>query len=357
MKILLIEDQVVTVKAIIDFCLEQGWCPKICNFNNYMEQLNDFEPDVVILDWIDDAANEDDKGRDIFEQIWIKSFKPIIIFSAIAVNIVLDEKYKASNLIRRISKGDETPVIDYLKLIQPYIPVITGLKNEFNNALIQALNSIDMMNNTQPISLNVMRYVFAKRVSTYFDKECGDAVSPPWIQYIYPAISPTLCVGDLIRNIPPDNIICKAGNAEEYKIILTPSCDLTHNKVTHALCARCYNKVKYHGFSPDRTPSKIKIDKIISSLNTGYNDSFVSLPSIPEVIPYLTIDLKKIELLPLDNIALNEDFVTEQHTYCRIASIDSPFREQIVWAYMLNSCRPGMPNRDMNIWAKDLMLP
>lgn len=44
--------------------------------------------------------------------------------------------------------------------------------------------------------------------------------------------------------------------------------------------------------------------------------------------------------------------ISLEHTYFRVASIDSPFREQIVWAYMITSCRPGMPNRDMNLWAK-----
>ena len=38
-----------------------------------------------------------------------------------------------------------------------------------------------------------------------------------------------------------------------------------------------------------------------------------------------------------------------------MASVSSPFREQIVWAYMINSCRPGMPDRDMTTWAEGIM--
>ena len=52
-----------------------------------------------------------------------------------------------------------------------------------------------------------------------------------------------------------------------------------------------------------------------------------------------------------------ESIKPEQHDYFRVASVDSPFREQIVWAYMINSCRPGMPDRNMDLWAKELMKP
>lgn len=31
------------------------------------------------------------------------------------------------------------------------------------------------------------------------------------------------------------------------------------------------------------------------------------------------------------------------------------FREQIVWAYMQNSCRPGVPDRNTKLWAKEIL--
>jgi CTP synthase len=64
-----------------------------------------------------------------------------------------------------------------------------------------------------------------------------------------------------------------------------------------------------------------------------------------------------VQLYPIEHIALRKEEILEHHKYCRIASVDSPFREQIVWAHMINACRPGMPSRDMTLWAKELILP
>lgn len=360
MKVLIVEDRIETVKGIIEYCKEKRWDPKAVSFDTFEKSLENFDPDVIVLDWKEDATGEEVGGQ-IFEKIWSKGFKPIIIFSAIAGTITLDEKYKSSNLIYIQSKGDEEPVIEYLDSIWPFVGVISGLKNEFNDALIQALNSIDMMSKAhqaQPIGQNVMRYVFARRVSTYFDKECGDDAPPPWIQYTYPAITPTLCVCDVIRSIPADGSIVKAcGDAEEYMLILTPSCDIEQGKVSQVLCAKCYSKTEFHKFDLSDQPTGNQLNRIKVYLNTGYNNSLVSLPDIPETLPYMTVNLKDIVFFPIEQIALNEDQVEGQHKYCRIASIDSPFREQIVWAHMINSCRPGMPKRDMELWARELMKP
>lgn len=357
MKVLIVEDQEETVKDIISHCNEQEWEAKLCTFDDFKDNLDDFAPDVVVLDWKDDADGEV-KGNGIFESIWLNGFKPIIIFSAMADTITLDEKYKASNLIKLQSKGDEEPVIKYLDDIYEFVPIITNLKDDFNQALIEALNSITMMNKAKPISDKVMRYVFAKRVSSFFDKECNDEKPPAWIQYTYPPITKTMCVGDIIRVLSSGIELDKPGNPEEYKIVLTPSCDIAQENVTHILCANCLPKNAYHDYPMTKEPSGKHIERIVSHLNDGYKKNLVPLPEIPNILPYMTVNLKYIELIPLEKIAINQESINpELHTYFRVSSVDSPFREQIVWSHMINSCRPGMPNRDMNTWAKELIIP
>ena len=66
---------------------------------------------------------------------------------------------------------------------------------------------------------------------------------------------------------------------------------------------------------------------------------------------------KKIGITPeqlklLNN--LSEKEINENTKYYRVASVNSPFREQIVWAHMINSCRPGMPERNMDEWAEGI---
>lgn len=357
MKVLIVEDQIETVKDIILHCEEANWEVKLCTFDDFQDELNDFEADVIVLDWKDDADGEV-KGDGIFDRIWLNGFKPIIVFSAMADTITLEEKYKASNLIKLQSKGDEEPVIKYLDDIHTFVPVISNLKDDFNEALIEALNSITMMNKTKPLSDKIMRYVFAKRVSTYFDKECSDENPPAWIQYTYPPITKTLCVADIIRVISSDINYKTSGNPEEYKIILTPSCDMAQENVTHILCASCISKDKYHDYPMNENPKESQIAKIVPHLNNGYKNNYVPLPGIPDILPYMTVNLRYVELIPIEKVALSEHNINmEQHKYYRVTSIDSPFREQIVWSHMINSCRPGMPNRDMTNWAKELMIP
>jgi len=362
MKVLFVEDKIETIKGIVEYCKDQCWTHKIIDkFDDFEISIDDFDPDVIVLDWKDDA-DDTDKGDDILEKIWLNGYKPIIIFSAFADIIKLGDKYKSSNLIRCQPKGDEQPVIEYLDMISPFVQVISSLKKEFNDALINALNSIEMMSKTLPLDEKIMRYVFAKRVSTYFDGEYRDETPPlnppPWIQYIYPAISNTLCVCDILRSIPDNNMeVNNAGQPEEYYINLTPSCDVAQSRVTRVLCAKCCSKNKFHDVSTSIKPSNKQLNKIISLLNTGYKNGLVPLPGIPNVIPYLTINLKEIVLHPIEEIAPFSKDISDKHKYCRIASIDSPYREQIVWAHMINSCRPGVPDRNMDLWAKVLMSP
>lgn len=93
---------------------------------------------------------------------------------------------------------------------------------------------------------------------------------------------------------------------------------------------------------------------MIRALNTGYNASKVALPQLPNKIPYMTIDLKSIKQATIREIALSEKEINENTKYYRVASVNSPFREQIVWAHMINSCRPGMPERNMDEWAEGI---
>jgi len=357
MKVLIIDDRPEAVRGIKDHCDDNGWECKPISFDQFDSEFLEFNPDAIVLDWKDDASGNLE-GNALLEKIWESGFKPVIIFSGYADLITLDEKYIVSNLVKIQPKGDEDPVIQYLDTIEKFIPTISTLKHDFNDALIVALNSIMPMSKTDGITDGVMRFVFAKRVSNYFDENCSEN-APPWIQYVCPPIAKSLCVCDIIKKASPvKDELLKIGDPDEYRLILTPSCDMAQGKVSHALCAKCYGKTVFHsqGIRDNPTPGQIK--SITSHLNAGYNNNYVSLPEYPELLPYLTVNLKQLEFIPLDNIALNaESIKPEQHHYFRLASVDSPFREQIVWAYMINSCRPGMPDRNMDVWAKGLMKP
>ena len=99
---------------------------------------------------------------------------------------------------------------------------------------------------------------------------------------------------------------------------------------------------------------KFKRLQIESLLNSGVNKQWVALPAYKNICPSLTVDMKKLEIIPLSKVIMDIKELKENNTYLRICSVDSPFREQIIWNYMQTSCRPGVPDRNVTAWAKDI---
>lgn len=357
MKVLVVDDIKESVKGILDSCEENGWESKLVDFDDSSDALLDFDPDVVILDWREDAERID-TGKNILDRIWDITFRPVVIFSANADIIDISSKLQMSNMLKIIRKGDETPVVDFLKGIERFVLSLSSYRKDMSNALIESLNSIDNLKNETEIEDSAVGYILSKRTSAFFDNKYISELSPSWVQYLCPPLGSCLNVCDIIR-IKTETINI-AGAPEQYYIILTPSCDLYHGegrvaKVSHVLCARCFGKELFHGIKLTESPSSGKIKSTMSKLNMGYSENYIALPGFSDIIPYMTADLKKVELIALNKIAANEKDISSDTEYVRIASICSPFREQIVWAHLQNSCRPGVPDRNTEYWAKEIL--
>ena len=358
MKVLIIDDIEDSVKGIKDYCEEKGWNTVVKPFDDVYRYVMEFDPHIIILDWCKEPG--DDTGNGILDTIWTNGYRPIVIFSGNADIIEIDDKQKQSTMLEVFSKGDEEPVNTYLEENEPYLLALAVYRKQVGSALVEAFNAI------KPISTaaseypgdTIVKYILAKRTSTYFDIQYfDDTVLPPWGMYICPAVSKDLMVCDVIRANTESTDFSKAGLPEEYLIVLTPSCDLVASrpKVTHVLCAHCSTKKDFycHNIKCEKGKEEQQIGAIKGALNKGYNDRYVALPEMVNVLPYITVDLKKIELIPLNEIATNINSING-HGYVRVLSIDSPFREQIVWAHMQNACRPGVPDRDTENWAREL---
>lgn len=363
MKLLLIEDNEKAVKGIYDYAIDNEWECMICEFEEAKNQIASFDPEVIVMDWMFDA-DEIDKGSNIFMNIYTQRFIPIIIFSAVAETIELPEKIADTPLIEVLSKGDEQQVIDCIIKWKPYIKAVNNLHHELNKSLLTSVQAIGnfMRMETYPGD-DVIKYMLHKRTTYYFDTEYMGSEPPAWIQYEYPPVQKSLLVADILRCCSTESKKDEIGFPEEYCVILTPSCDMARAKAGQTiLVAECQAA---DGFSKDAKLSKKqkngqepydkKKDGLIRSLHTGYNAAKVALPKLPNKIPYMTIDLKKIKQLTIGEIALSEKEIIPNSHYYRVASVNSPFREQIVWAHMINSCRPGMPERNMEEWAEGIM--
>lgn len=359
MKVLVIDDIPDSVKGILDSCDENGWDKKLSDFDEAYTSIMEFDPDVIVLDWRQDA-DQVDTGENILDKIWNITFRPVVLFTANAAVIDIKSKLEKSNMLHMIEKGDETPVIQFLKEMSIFSSELSSYRQNLSNALIESLNSIEYLKRESDIEQSSIGYTLSKRTSAYFDNQFISELSPCWVQYLCPPISDCLCVCDIIRVKTEVDKMDDLGEPEEYKIVLTPSCDMVHApqrapKVTHALCANCSAKEAFHDMDLSKDPKQRNIESVKKKLNSGYNRNLVPLPGFSNVIPYMTADLKKLELLPLNEIAPNRSSITQDSTHYRVASICSPFREQIVWAHLQNSCRPGVPDRKTELWAKELL--
>ena len=365
MKLLIIEDNEETVKGICDYAQDHGWEHVNCDFDNASEQIAIFDPEIIVMDWMYDAE-EIDKGAPILGEVYHNRFRPIIVFSAVANTIELPPEIKNTPLVEILSKGDEEIVIKRIEEWTPYIRAINNLHLELKKSLLSSVQAIDnFMKMEQFPGDDVIKYMLNKRTTYYFDNEYIGSVPPAWIQYEYPPIQGSLIVADVLRICSSELIIDKPGKPEEYCVILTPSCDMARAKAGQLiLVAHCSEANTY---TDDAVISKKeqsgevsiapKIDRLKKSLNTGYNYAKVALPALPNKVPYMTINLKIIEQLAIEEVAISEKHISETSKYYRVASINSPFREQIVWAHMINSCRPGMPDRNITEWAEGILKP
>ena len=364
MRMLIVEDNEETVRGIFDYAEDNGWECRSCDFENAKENIALFDPEIVIMDWMYDAEDID-RGKPIFEDIYNNEFRPVIIFSAVAKTIELPENIVNTPLIEIVQKGDEQVVIDRVEEWKPYISAVRNLKAELNNSLLTSVQAIDnFMKMPEYPGDDVVKYMLNKRTTFYFNKNFIASEPPAWIQYDYPPVQDNLLVADVLRRYSESTDIHTPGDPREYCVILTPSCDMAWGKAGQIiLIASCQPANTFSndarlakGESLEDKKGKEKKEKLISSLHTGYNYAKVALPELPNKIPYMTIDLKKIEQISLAEIATSEKVIDQNTKFYRVASMNSPFREQIVWAHMINSCRPGMPDRDMNTWAEGILL-
>ncbi|MBR6985501.1 MAG: hypothetical protein IKH75_18625 [Ruminococcus sp.] len=358
MKCLIVDDNIDAVKGIKDFLEDREDICQICDFEDFKKHEFEFEPDIIVLDLKDDA-DQINAGDQIFDRIISKRFIPTIIFSAIAETYSVPDEVASNPFIEVLSKGDEEDVIKCIYKWIPYIEAVNSFKEQINASFKESLKALgNFINLGSKPDDSVMKYMLNKRANQYFDDDnCGEK-PPAWIEYLYPPVKKHLLVADILRKISEEADLDKIGQPEEYAIILTPSCDMANTQETiKILIANCKAKELFTDMPANECkPENAKqIKRVSSMLNAGYNKSKVALAELPSVIPYCTVDLKSLDQVLSSEIALSKEEINDNHKYYRVASVNSPFREQIVWAHMINSCRPGMPNRDMETWAKGIL--
>lgn len=366
MKVLMIEDNTVTIAGLIDAIADRGWEKKVVSFDKAEEAIYSFDPDVVVMDWMYDEEDTE-KGKPILERIVSNEFRPVIVFSALDLVDELETLSKQFPLVVFTRKGDDDSKL--AEQIDGWVDsacALSQMRHSMNTALVESARALDSFQKMEQFpEPSIVSFMLSRRAIQYFEQSEVGGTPPTWIQYIYPPIAETLLVADIIRVYSEETFDITPGRPEEYWVVLTPSCDMVNHGVPDfkVLTCRCCSKERFTDQrlagteNCDSGKGKEKVARVVKELQYGYNKAYVPLPELPNILPYMTANLKDLNFCTLAEIAPSKEaFDKSQHRYFRVSSIASPFREQVVWAHMINSCRPGMPVRDTTSWAKGILV-
>ena len=166
-----------------------------------------------------------------------------------------------------------------------------------------------------------------------------DGILKAWERFVVPALGSHLLSADLLRRKNAEWT-----NPEAFRLVLTPSCDLVpHGSkdpgAKRILVARCepikrLGNVNVKAGTPLRSKSR---EKLKSILTEGIADSLLPIPRFVGHVPLMAANLKHLDLVRWNEVRMETEdghAATDDATFVRVASTDSPFRELVVWTYL-----------------------
>ena len=363
MRLLFIEDQIEEavepiLKKIRNANDSSLYKCETCEFQKAEDIISSFQPDVVILDLFYGQVGTDNvPGDRILDSIWERHFCPVVVYSARPEEIA-GTKYEDNPFVTCIKKGSTSTahVLSAIKTFQPHITAIKEAEQDVRHCFAKVMRDVSPyairdINDEQYVE--TIKRTSRRRIAALMDEPLGDDTAlAPWEQYLFPPISNNIQMGDLLMEKGAD---CNKPNA--FRVVLSPSCDLVSTgrkpKVKNVLVAKCCSmKVGLKSTISRKTKlDEMEGDLPSALLNQGYQGAIIPFPALEKHIPTMAANLRNLDLISIGKIG-DKDSDKEFH---RVASIDSPFREIIAWAYMQIACRPGLPDRDTLKWAKEIV--
>ncbi len=358
-RILFIEDDQSTIEEAVERCTDgiENADIKVCGFEDTSDELRTFRPDVVILDILRGSSSEGDEvGISVYDFIWDNQFCPIVAYSAEPDRLEDTDHPFVAKVMK--GSGSEEGVLQAVSALLPHVQALQRTENQVRQRLSEAMREVaplafasDEESEREEI---IMRSGRRRVAAMLDDPPDGDAALASWECYIYPPMAEHPLLGDVLQ------ISGSSKDPESFRIVLTPSCDMVRSekqtpKVRKVLVAKCFSMkaaLASIGLSVSPNPNRIEDAKRRireGLLSSGYSQSIIPFPALKDAIPTMAANLRDLELIPIENIGNEAAFRT-------IASLDSPFRELVAWAYLQSSARPGLPDRDLDSWAQEIMV-
>jgi len=318
-------------------------------------------PDVFIVDLYEDDYTPDAKqtGPELCQEIWKKKFRPIIVHSAFDVDPHVDHRIAKHPFYKYIKKGPSfDDVVTQVKAFIAYAADLRKIEDEVHAALqivaqdsaetIWSVKDMDEKARTEALMRTARRRVGAMMdLRPILSGETGLS----WDQYIIPPLESDLLMGDVLLR-EDANI----SDPSSYCVVLTPSCDLVlrggKRKVQQVLVGKCVGAKAFCAAAQLKAgDSDVMKKQLLPLLTQPHVNGYCPLPAYPGIWPEMAIRLRDIAFLNFDALSTLE----KKAEFKRVASIDSPFREQIAWAYMQIASRPALPDRDIERWADSII--
>jgi CTP synthase len=307
-----------------------------CEFN-IATVFNIYKIDLVILDL--NASNgivgDTDAGDTIIKQIYEYSFIPIIIFSGFSD--VYENPYENRYFVSTVNKGPEG-INDLKKAIKKFLPFINKrsmISDEINFDISEIYRTSyekmiknSKLQQSENAGSELFTRLIKRRLAVSIDTNMDSKPINAWEIYLYPCLGNDYLTGDILRKKRSEK-----KNPSSYRIILSPSCDLQKSR-EHV------QNVKVACFSNIDTQYKKK-DLTVSKLRDTSPKQFLFFHKLEGEFPHMLCSFKEIEVINFDDL---------DKKFERVVSIDSPFRESIVWADIAINGRPGLPDRDCESW-------
>jgi CheY-like chemotaxis protein len=341
-----------------------GWGePEVVSAGSFEEAMGLLERerfDLVVLDVRlgpeqEEVKIEDEAGVISLEQIRSRRFVPIVFWTALPGAV----EHLASDVVLVMEKTELLPALSGAvnRLFETRLPAV-------NRALLRLVEDEQRRYMWDFVAGHwaelegvddhtAVAYLLARRLGRSLGgpgihqlaEELGEDPSgvPPvdkihaMEMYLRPPVSGTaLQAGDLLRD--------GGEEGHEWWLVLTPSCDIEHEKADFFQLAACVpfdDQVDVaiwragEGNSGDRAKAKRRVVELLRQQTGGQLDRWLFLPQALD-IPDLIVDMQKLRSLPAGDVTALD----------RIASLDSPFAEAAVNRFNRYYGRVGTPDLD-----------
>ena len=357
LKILFVEDEADAIEDILELIQEeeQEFTCCITGFSEFESIIKTIRPEIVVLDlWEGNPLENNNKGLEKLNFIWKKQFCPVVVHSA---NPEISEEFN-NPFVREIKKGQKSPqeVLAAILELLPHVQALKGAEEYIRDSFSTAVREVapaafGFFENIEERNDAILR-AGRRRLAAMMDENLEEGrMLASWEQYLCPPVTKDILLGDILRKADEDDT-----DPASFRLVLTPSCDLASSenrtrKANDVLVAKCCSMKSGFGHTimKDWNIRTLKKRLISTVLSRGFVEAIMPLPAFQGRIPAMAVDLRKLELIPICKVGL------EDTQFLRIASLDSPFREMVSWAYIQVSGRPGLPVRDLASWRDDIV--